>query len=88
MEVLKGYSVRLESKLVSKIDKIAEDSTYCSRSDVMRLAIWIGEKVIDLRHLHALLKLMWKEESKDTSVTLEDVLRAAGVLLENHKKLE
>ena len=85
MDVLKIYSVRLESELVRKIDKIAYDSSYCSRSDIMRLAIWIGEKVIDSRHLHELLKLMWREESKGTGVTLEDVLRAADVMLENPK---
>lgn len=88
MDVLKIYSVRLESELVSRIDKKAYDSSYCSRSDVLRLAIWIGEKVIDSRHLHELLKLKWKEESKGTSVKLEDVLRAADVMLENPKKVE
>lgn len=85
MDSLKVYSVRLESELVRKVDKIAYNSVYCSRSDVMRLAIWIGEKVIDSRHLDTLFKLMWGEESKGVSVSLEDVLRAADVLLENPK---
>lgn len=85
MDVLKIYSVRLERELVRRIDKKAYDSSYCSRSDILRLAIWIGEKVIDSRHLHELLKLMWREESKGASVTLEDVLRATDVSLENLK---
>lgn len=85
MDVLKVYSVRLESGLVGRIEKIANDSIYWSRSDVMRLAMWIGEKVIDCRHLPELQKLWWQESFNNCSVSIEDVLRAAATTLENLK---
>lgn len=88
MSELKIVSLRLESDSLKWADKMAFDLNYYSRSDIIRLAIWVGEKVISSRQVPILTKLKWDEECRGASVLLEDVLHAAGVELENLKRLE
>lgn len=85
MEVLKVYSLRLESESIEQASEIASSVSFWKRSDVLRLAIWIGLKVIDSRHISELHRIWWHEYFKGDRTTLEDVLRAAGVELENLK---
>lgn len=88
MEVLKVYSLRLESKSIDKADEIARSFGHLTRSDVIRVAIWVGEKIISSRNVFDICKLQWAEEFRNKQITLEDVLRTACIELENLKSLE
>lgn len=88
MSELKSYSLRLESESIDKADAIVVARPYWSRSHVIRLAIWVGLKIVTTGHLAALHRLCWEEKVKGRSVTLEDVLRTADVKLENLKVSE
>ncbi len=88
MDVLKVYSVRLDCESVEWAEKIAQSSSYWSRSDVMRLAIWISKKVIDPYFFNELVHLWYEEVYGNKSVSLVDVLRTAGIELENLKNFK
>lgn len=88
MEEKKIYSLRLDSETLEWANKIASRHYPFTRSDVIRLAIWIGMKVITSRHLSDLIRLKYHEEFMEFGVTLEGVLRSAGFELENLKKEE
>lgn len=88
MSVLKVYSLRLESAMIDRADDVAGQLSFWSRSEIIRLAIWIGQKVVEPRVVGALHRLWWQEQFKGTNVTLEDVIRTAGIELENLKSQE
>lgn len=88
MSELKMCSLRLESDSLDWADKLANNADYWTRSDIIRLAIWVGAKVITSRHLSELNRLRWEEEFREFDVALEDVLRTAGFTLENLKKVK
>lgn len=88
MDELKIFSMRVESETLEWADKIVNRSGFWTRSDVIRLAIWIGKKVITSRHLEELVRLKVHEDYRDFEVPLEDVLRTAGFTLENLKKVK
>lgn len=85
MSVLKLYSVRLESVSIDRADEVASQLSNWSRSDILRLAIWIGQKVVDARHASELHHLWWDEQFRCKYASLEDVLRTADIELENLK---
>lgn len=88
MEEKKIYSLRLESESLEWASRIANNAYPWTKSDVIRLAIWVGKKVISSRHLADIIRLEVHEEFSEFEVPLEDVLRSAGYELENLKKVE
>lgn len=80
--------MRVESESLEWADKIVNRRGFWTRSDVIRLAIWIGKKVITSRHLDELVRLKVHEDFRDFEIPLEDVLRTAGFTLENLKKVK
>ena len=88
MEKLKICSLRLESDSLKWADKMASYSYGWNRSDVIRLAIWIGSKVITRRRIPELMRLMVRDTFWNSEVTIDDVLHTGGVKLENLKKEE
>lgn len=88
MDELKIFSMRLESESLEWADKIVIRSYFRTKHEVIRLAIWIGKKVITSRHLDELVRLKVHEEFSEFEVPLQDVLHAAGFTLENLKKVK
>lgn len=88
MEEKKIFSLRLESESLEWASRIANHAYPWTRSDVIRLAIWVGKKVINSRHLVDIIRLEVHEEFSEFEVPLEDVLHAAGFTLENLKKVK
>lgn len=88
MEKLKLYSLRLDSESLKWAKDIASRSGVWNCSDVVRLAIWVGSKVITSRCLTELMRLMVRDTFWNSEVTIDDVLHTAGVKLENLKKEE
>lgn len=88
MEILKLTSIRLSKSVLAKAAAIADTLGIYQSSNVIRLAIWVGLKVVKPGVLHILCHMMWEEEEKGIVYSVDDVLRAAGVKLENLKSLE
>lgn len=88
MSDLKIYSLRLESDSLEWADKVANGAHYWSRSVIIRVAIWVGSKVITSRNLSDIVHLQLGEEYSNFEVPLEEVLRVAGFSLENLKKVK
>ena len=88
MEFLKLTSIRLSKKTLAQAQEISRGRVYFSTSDVIRLAVWIGLKVVKVGLFHELSQMMWQEEYNGVNYSLEDVLRTAGVKLENLKNVE
>lgn len=86
MDELKVYSVRLESDTIAWADNVVEALYAWSRSDILRLALWVGAKVVKSSNVPSLIRLKCEEQFKGRTVSLEDVLRTAGVKLENIEK--
>lgn len=80
MEVLKLTSIRLPKAYLEEASKISKGIKYYYTSDVLRIAIWVGLKIMKPGVLHQLQSMVWKEETGLKSYTLEDVLRTAGVI--------
>lgn len=85
MEVLKLTSIRLSKSALAKAYALSRELGFYQSSHVIRIAIWVGLKVLTPGVLHRLSMMMWDEEDKGRNFSLEDVLRAADVLLENPK---
>lgn len=83
MENLKMYSLRVEPEFLKKADNVAESLSYHTRSDVLRLAIWVGLKFINPRNYSKLSFLRWSTGRCIDNIPLEDVIHAAGVLQEH-----
>lgn len=88
MEVLKLTSIRLSKSALAKASALSRELGFYQSSHVIRIAIWVGLKVLTPGVLHRLSMMMWDEEDKGRNFSLEDVLRAADVLLENPKRLK
>ena len=80
MEVLKLTSIRLPKEYLEAADKLGSNLGYYRRSDILRVAIWLGLKLFKPGVIRRYLDMMWKEELGRGCFTLEDVLHAAGVL--------
>lgn len=79
MENLKLTSIRVGVDSLESASAIAKQFGYFTTSDVLRVAMWVGLKVITPRCFSILSRMMWEEDAGKDIVTLEDVLRAAGV---------
>lgn len=77
MENLKLTSIRVPKEYLVAADKLSSDWRYCGRSLILRVAIWLGLKLIKPRVMRKYLEMMWDEELGRKSFTLEDVLHAA-----------
>lgn len=85
MENLKLTSVRLSKASLADAAKLGKDLGFWSTSDVIRVALWFGLKFMKPGVLLKLLHMMWVEEENGKCFSLEDVLRAAGVLKEGEQ---
>lgn len=85
MEILKLTSIRLSKSALAKASALSRELGFYQSSHVIRIAIWVGLKVLSPGVLHRLSLMMWDEEEKGIRFSLEDVLRAADILLENPK---
>lgn len=88
MEVLKLTSIRLSKSALAQAAILGRNLGYWKTSDIIRVAIWVGLKFMKPGVLHQYLQMMWQEENNAVSYSLEDVLRTAGVKLENLKNVE
>ena len=77
MGKLKLTSIRLEEQTLDAAFILAKRFTFLSPSDIIRLAIWIGFKLITPRSALKLYQLMAEENFNGDIVTLQDVLRTA-----------
>lgn len=78
MEPLKLTSIRLDRQSLEQADKIAKCRQCYHQSDVLRLAIWAGLKIVNANNLYRLSRLQWDEEYHGVHHELEDVLRTAA----------
>lgn len=85
MEKLKLTSIRVSVNALDSAHSLAKELGYYNPSDVLRLAMWVGLKVITPRCATKLMGDMWKEEADLDIITLEHVLRTAGVLKEDEQ---
>lgn len=88
MEILKLTSIRLSKSSLSQAAALGRGLGYFRQSDVLRIAIWIGLKILKPGVIHEFAHMMWEEEDKGANYSAADVLRTAGEMLENHKSLE
>lgn len=88
MEVLKLTSIRLSKSALDRASHLSHELGFYQSSHVIRIAIWVGLKILTPGVLHRLSLMMWDEEDKGASFSLEDVLHAADILLENPKSLK
>ena len=84
MEVLKQTSIRLPESYIQEADFISNGHYQCGRSNVLRAALWVGLKIVSSKNLAEIMQYMWLDENAERmsltgKITLEDVLRAAGV---------
>lgn len=77
METLKLTSIRLERQSLEQANNIAKEYQYYSGSDVIRIALWVGLKIVNSRNLPRLSHLHWDEDAHGARYGLEDVLHAA-----------
>lgn len=85
MSNLKLTSIRVSTDALDTAHALAKQLGYYNPSDVLRLAMWIGLKVLTPRCASKLMGLMWKEEAELDIITLEDVLQTTGVLKEDEQ---
>lgn len=88
MDKLKLYSLRMDCQSLDWAKEIARRSCVWKCSDVVRLSIWIGSKVITSRCLPELMRLMVRDTFWNSEVTIDDILHTGGIKLENLKKEE
>lgn len=80
MEKLKLTSVRLPESSLASASELSTGFWHYTSSDIIRIAIWVGLKVLYLGTICKLARMMYEEEKTGKRYTLEDVLRTAGVL--------
>lgn len=85
MSNLKLTSIRVSTESLDSAHALAKQLGYYNPSDVLRLAMWIGLKVVTNRCASNLFSMMWKEEAGLDIITTADVLRTAGVIDDEHK---
>lgn len=77
---LKLTSIRVSTECLDSAHALAKHSYYYNQSDVMRLAMWVGLKIITPANQFELFRKMWEEEAGSGIIVLEDVLHTAGVI--------
>lgn len=80
---LKLTSVRLPESSLASASELSTGFWRIKSSDIIRLAIWVGLKLLYLGTIEKLIHMMWEEEEKGKRYSLEDVLRTAGVIKED-----
>ena len=80
MSKLKLTSIRVSTESLDSAHALSKQMNYYSPSDVLRLAMWVGLKVITPSCASKLMGMMWKEEAELDIITLESVLRTAGAI--------
>lgn len=85
MEILKVTSIRLSKKSLANANSLGRAIGLNQASYVLRVAIWVGLKMLKPEVMQKVGHLMWEEEEKGVVYELEHVLRAAGVTLEKLK---
>ena len=78
MEKLKLTSVRLSKGTLDSASKLSNAENYLCTSDILRIAIWLGLKLMRPGVLLQLQHMMAQEETGWKSYTLEEVLRILG----------
>lgn len=78
MEKLKLTSVRLSKGTLDSASKLSNAENYLCTSDILRIAIWLGLKLMRAGVLLQLQHMMAQEETGWKSYTLEEVLRILG----------
>lgn len=78
METLKLTSIRLEKRSLEQANRIAKEIGYYQSSNVIRIALWAGLKIITSRNWSRLAHLQFEEEENGAHYLLEDVLHAAA----------
>lgn len=78
MEKLKLTSVRLSKDTLDSASKLSNAENYLCTSDVLRIAIWLGLKLMRPGVLLQLQHMMAQEETGWKSYKLEEVLRILG----------
>lgn len=78
METLKLMSIRLDRRSLEQADKIVKCRQCYHQSDVLRLAIWAGLKIVNANNLYRLSRLQCDEEYDGVHHELDDVLRTAA----------
>lgn len=77
---LKLTSIRVSTGALDSAHALAVHSYYYNPSDVLRLAMWVGLKIITPANQSELFRKMWEEEAGPDIIVLEDVLHTAGVI--------
>ena len=85
MEILKLTSIRLSKSVLAQANELGHLLGYWKTSDVLRVAIWVGLKILNPGVLRELLHMMWEEEALGKHYSTMDVLRTAVKELENLK---
>lgn len=80
MSKLKLTSIRVSTESLDSAHALSKQMNYYSPSDVLRLAMWVGLKVITPSCASKLMGMMWKEEAGLDIITFESVLRTAGAI--------
>lgn len=78
METLKLTSIRLEKSSLKKASEISRCKQYYHLSDVLRLAIWAGLKIVNANNLYRIGRMQFDEEAHGARYELEDVLHASA----------
>lgn len=78
MEKLKLTSVRLSKGTLDSARKLSNADNYLCTSDILRIAIWLGLKLLRPGVLLQLQRMMAQEETGWKSYKLEEVLRILG----------
>ena len=79
MENLKLTTIRLDRDSLKKADKLVFQMRYYDRSSVIRLALWVGLKIVNSQNIHKLVKIYIEEEDTNDNVDSSDVIRTAGI---------
>lgn len=77
METLELTSIRLEKRSLEQANRIAKEYNFYMSSDVIRTALWVGLKIVNIRNLGRLAHLHYEEEAHGASYELEHILHAA-----------
>lgn len=74
METLKLTSIRLDRRSLEQADRIAKEIGYYQSSRVIRIALWAGLKIVNIRNLGRLEHLQFEEDVHGAHYELEDVI--------------
>lgn len=80
MDKLVLTSIRLQQFTLDSAHNISKNLGFYNPSDILRLAAWIGLKIITPQNANRLMSMLWSEEAELDLHTLEDVLHTAGII--------